>query len=88
MHAHECVTACRVCLNQHLGDAGMKRCLQLCVDCIDICAACAGICAGKSDYTGKISQICAEICRACDKECDKFDSDVLSYLFFLNLLNS
>lgn len=70
------VTACKVCLDTHLGESDMRKCHQLCLDCIDICIACAKICSANSAFIKQVSNACAEICKACGDECSKFDSDV------------
>lgn len=68
------VTACKVCLNQHLGEPEMKRCHQLCLDCIEVCRACASLCATNSNYQNELNSLCAQICKDCAAECAKFDS--------------
>lgn len=73
---YQAITACKVCLDQHLGEPDMKKCHQLCLDCIDINTACARMCAAQSDYVGQVSKVCAQICQDCAAECAKFDSEV------------
>ncbi|MAN28224.1 MAG: four-helix bundle copper-binding protein, partial [Zunongwangia sp.] len=32
-----CITAARICLDQHLGEPDMKECHKFCLDCIALC---------------------------------------------------
>ena len=62
-----CITAARICLDQHLGEPDMKKCHQFCLDCIALCIACVQLLASQSDYSKRLCAIC---------ECAKFDSEV------------
>lgn len=71
-----CITAARICLDQHLGEPDMKQCHQFCLDCIAMCTACVQLLASQSNYSKRVCAICAELCKACADECAKFDSDI------------
>ncbi|MTI22095.1 four-helix bundle copper-binding protein [Fulvivirga sp. RKSG066] len=75
-NCNECITAARICLDQHMGEPDMKKCHQLCLDCIALCTACIQMLASQSDYANRICAICADLCKACAEECGKFDSEV------------
>lgn len=73
-NCNACITAARICMNQHMGEHDMKKCHQLCLDCIALCSACVQMLASQSEYANRVCVICADLCSACADECGKFDS--------------
>tara|TARA_R110002012_G_scaffold73520_1_gene187298 strand:- start:5796 stop:6128 length:333 start_codon:yes stop_codon:yes gene_type:complete len=52
-----CITAARICLDQHLGEPDMKKCHQFCLDCIALCIACVQLLSSQSDYSKRLCAI-------------------------------
>ena len=74
-NCYACVTATRICIEQHMGEQPMERCLKLSMDCGDLVTACAKLLASQSDYVNRVCGICAGLCKECGDECAKFDSE-------------
>lgn len=72
---NDVIRTANVCLQAHVGEAEMERCLKLCLDAADVCAACAKGLARQSDYAARLCAVCADLCRECAEECGRFDSD-------------